>query len=176
MRGVVMEAQVRKIDGFKSARGFSLSEVREVGLSVTQVRRLGIHVDSRRRTLHEFNVQTLKMLIEERKRQLEEEAAELIEVKVEKEKKKEVKKKEKKKEVKKKEVKKKEVKKEKEKEGKEIPLTAIKGVGKKKSETLEAAGISNVKDLLGADTDKLSEKSGFSPEYIEKLKEQARAV
>lgn len=174
-----MEAQVRKIDGLRSARGFSLSEVRKAGLSIHQAKKLGVYVDPRRRTLHEFNVQTLKTLMEERQKQLEEEAQRMereLEEKEKEEKKKEKKKKkkvEKKKEVKEKKLEKKEVK-EKEIEGKN--LTEIKGVGKKRAEALETAGISTVEDLLKADAEELAEKTGFTPEYIEKLKEKARAL
>lgn len=168
-----MEAQVKKMNGFKSARGFSLSEIEKAGLSVRQVRTLGVYVDPRRRTLHEFNVQTLKTLIEEHQKQLKE--AQKAKEKVEEE---EKKKKKKKKEKKVKKVeKKKEIKKEKKKEKIEkVDLTEIKGVGKKKAETLEAAGVSSVEELIRTDTAELAEKTGFSPEYIEKLKEQAKAL
>ena len=177
-----MDAQVRKMDGLKSGKGFSLSEVRKAGLSIYQVKKLGVYIDPRRRTLHEFNVHTLQTLIQERQRQLEEEAQrkmerEEVEEKEEKKKKKKEKK-EKKKEVKKKEEKKPK-KKEEKKEIKEVEkrsLTEIKGVGKKRAETLEAAGISTVEDLLKADTEELAEKTGYTPEYIEKLKENARSL
>ena len=190
-----MEPQVKKIHDLKSGRGFSLSEVRQAGFSIRQVRKLGVYIDQRRKTLHEFNVQTLQMLMEERLKQLEEEAQrielEREERKEEKEKKKmkkEAEEKEKKKidkkrkEEKKKEAKKKEKKKE-EKEKKEekkeeegISLTEIKGIGKKKAEAFEAAGIYTVEDLLKADTEELAEKTQFTSDYIEKLKEQARSL
>ncbi len=167
-----MEAHVEKPHGLRSGRGFSLSEIQKVGLDVRQVRKLGIYVDSRRRTLHEFNVETLKMLVEERQKQLEEEAKARIErEKVEKKKVKKKVKEEKKKEEKKKEVKEKKVKVE-----KEIDLTEIKGVGKKRAETLKSAGISTADDLLKADTAELAEKTKFSEAYIEKLKKNAEAL
>lgn len=191
-----MEAQVKKSSGLRPGRGFSLSEVHKVGLTVHQVRKLGIYVDPRRKTFHEFNVQNLKTLIETRKKQLEEEAEiikkerEDIEEKKkvkEKEKEKKKKKKEEKKRTKKKKVEekieeKKEVeKKEKEKKKKEekskvIDLTQIKGIGKKKAEEFESAGILTVEDLLKADTEELSEKTKFSTDYIEKLKGRARSL
>ena len=183
-----MEAQVEKPHGLRSARGFSLSEVRKVGFTIRQVRTLGIYVDSRRRTLHEINVETMKMLVEERQKQLEEESKARMEKEaVEKVEKKKVKKKvEKKKKVKKKveekpkkveeKPKKVEEKPKKVEKGKEIDLTEIKGVGEKKAETLKSAGISSVGDLLKADTAELAEKTNFSEAYIEKLKKNAETL
>jgi predicted flap endonuclease-1-like 5' DNA nuclease len=189
-----MESQVKKINGIKSGRGFSLSEVQKAGFTLRQVRKLGIYVDTRRRTLHEFNVETLQVLINERQKQLEEEIKraeqEREEAKIEKEKKEKRKKKEEKerKEKEKRERKKKEEKEKKLKEEKikkeeieekieeEISLTEIKGVGKKRAEALEAAGIHTVADLLAANADELAEKTQFTPDYIEKLKENARML
>ena len=162
-----MEAQVRKAHGHRPGKGFSLSEIRKAGFTTHQVRKVGVYVDSRRRTIHEFNVQTLRTLMEERQKQLQEEVKERIE--------KEVKEKKIKKEKKEKKIKKekKEVKKEKPVE-KGTDLTEIKGVGKKRAEALEAAGVSTVEELIETDTDELAEKTGFTAEYIEKLKEKAR--
>ena len=197
-----MESQVKKINGIKSGRGFSLSEVQKAGFTLRQVRKLGIYVDTRRRTLHEFNVETLQVLIDERQKQLEEEIkraeqereeAMIEKEKKEKKKKKEEKEKKKKEEKERKEKEEKERKKKEEKEKKlkeekikkeeieekieeEISLTEIKGVGKKRAEALEAAGIHNVADLLAADTDELAEKTQFTPDYVEKLKENARIL
>ncbi|MBU7043293.1 MAG: ribosomal protein L13e [Theionarchaea archaeon] len=175
-----MEAQVEKSSGLRPGRGFSLSEVHKVGLTVHQVRKLGIYVDPRRKTFHEFNVQNLKTLIETRKKQLEEEAEiikkEREEIK-EKKKAEEKEKKEKKKRTKKKKVEEKfEEKKKKEEKPKDIDLTQIKGIGKKKAEEFESAGILTVADLLKADTEELSEKTKFSTDYIEKLKGRARSL
>jgi predicted flap endonuclease-1-like 5' DNA nuclease len=78
-----------------------------------------------------------------------------------------------KKEKKEKKVKKKEVKKEKPVE-KGTDLTEVKGVGKKRAEALEAAGVSTVEELIETDTEELVEKTGFTAEYVEKLKEKAR--
>ena len=171
-----MEAQVRKAHGHRPGKGFSLSEIRKAGFTTHQVRKVGVYVDSRRRTLHEFNVQTLRTLMEERQKQLQEEVKERME--------KEVKEKKVKKEKKEKKVKKKEVKKEKPVEKKQVKkekpvekgtdLTEVKGVGKKRAEALEAAGVSTVEELIEADTEELAEKTGFTAEYIEKLKEKAR--
>ncbi|MEM1540202.1 MAG: ribosomal protein L13e [Candidatus Bathyarchaeia archaeon] len=41
-------------------KGFSLRELKEVKLSLKQALKLGIAVDSRRRTVHENNVKSLK--------------------------------------------------------------------------------------------------------------------
>ena len=41
-------------------RGFSKGELEMAGLSAGEARRVGIRVDSRRRTVHEGNVETLK--------------------------------------------------------------------------------------------------------------------
>jgi ribosomal protein L13E len=41
-------------------KGFSLGELKEIKLSLKQALKLGIPVDSRRRTVHEENVKTLK--------------------------------------------------------------------------------------------------------------------
>jgi large subunit ribosomal protein L13e len=41
-------------------KGFSLGELKEVKLSLKQALKLGISVDSRRRTVHEDNVKSLK--------------------------------------------------------------------------------------------------------------------
>ncbi len=174
-----MEAQVRKQHDLRSGRGFSLSEIRTVGLNVPQARKLGIYVDPRRKTLHEFNVKALEVLMEERQKQLEEEA-EQVKVKEKEVREKEKKKKEKvkKKPRKKEERKRKEKVKEKPAKKKEraVQVTEIKGVGKKKAEELNSAGITTVEDLLKADAEELAEKTAFSSEYIEKLKKKARSL
>jgi predicted flap endonuclease-1-like 5' DNA nuclease len=171
-----MEAQVQKQNGLRSARGFSLSEIRKTGLNIYQARKLGVYIDPRRRTLHEFNVKKLEVLIRERQEQLQKEA----------EKEKEREEKAKKKKVKEKKVKEKPEKKKKEvgkKEEAEVrkieakgDLTQIKGIGKKRAEELEAAGIATVEELIRADAEKLAEETGFTAEYIKKLKERARTL
>lgn len=44
----------------REGRGFSLGEIKRVGLTVHEARRLGILVDKRRKMSHPTNVQTLK--------------------------------------------------------------------------------------------------------------------
>ncbi|MEM3565527.1 MAG: ribosomal protein L13e [Candidatus Bathyarchaeia archaeon] len=44
----------------RPGKGFSLRELKEVKLSLKQALKLGIPVDSRRRTVHEGNVEALK--------------------------------------------------------------------------------------------------------------------
>lgn len=44
----------------RGGRGFSLGEIKEAGLNVGKVRLLGMPVDTRRDTVHEENVKTLK--------------------------------------------------------------------------------------------------------------------
>ncbi len=58
------------------------------------------------------------------------------------------------------------------KERDEKPLTSIKGIGEKTSEKLEDASIKSVRDLSGADTEELSEKTGISEKRIEKWKDK----
>jgi len=46
---------------FRKGRGFSISEIKEAGLSFQEAKRLGIPVDRRRRSAWEENIRTLKM-------------------------------------------------------------------------------------------------------------------
>jgi len=48
-------------------RGFSLQELKKAGLSLKEALRLHIPVDSRRRTLHEENIEVIKNLLESKK-------------------------------------------------------------------------------------------------------------
>ncbi|MEM2930045.1 MAG: ribosomal protein L13e [Thermoproteota archaeon] len=45
---------------WRLARGFSLGELKEAGLTVDQARKLGLPLDSRRKSRHEENVKKLK--------------------------------------------------------------------------------------------------------------------
>ncbi len=46
--------------GVRKGRGFSIGELREAGINVKQARKLGIHVDKRRRSVHQWNVEALR--------------------------------------------------------------------------------------------------------------------
>ncbi|BAA79507.1 50S ribosomal protein L13e [Aeropyrum pernix K1] len=50
--------------GVRRGRGFSLGELAEAGLDAKKARKLGLHVDTRRRTVHPWNVEALKKYIE----------------------------------------------------------------------------------------------------------------
>ncbi|MEM2281820.1 MAG: ribosomal protein L13e [Candidatus Bathyarchaeia archaeon] len=45
-------------------KGFSLDELKKVGLNLKQALKLGIPIDTRRRTVHEENVEKLKKFLE----------------------------------------------------------------------------------------------------------------
>jgi len=57
-----------------------------------------------------------------------------------------------------------------------VDLTEIKGVGKVIAAKLEAAGILNARDLVGADLEELSEKVGYPVSRLEKLKQEAEKI
>lgn len=45
---------------FRFGRGFSILELKEVGLSIKDARRLNLKIDPRRKTLHKENIELLK--------------------------------------------------------------------------------------------------------------------
>lgn len=45
---------------WRVGRGFSVGEIKQVGLTVEQARLLGIYVDERRKSVHEVNVKALR--------------------------------------------------------------------------------------------------------------------
>lgn len=67
------------------------------------------------------------------------------------------------------------IKKKKEKK-KAISIREIKGVGKKRAEALESAGIKTVEDLIKADIGKLSEKTKISEKLLRKYIEEAKKL
>ncbi len=56
----------------RTGRGFSLGEIKAINLSEREARLLGIRVDTRRKTVHEENIKTLKEYLSNLKKQLEE--------------------------------------------------------------------------------------------------------
>ena len=47
----------------RKGKGFSLDELREVGLNARQAKKLGIAVDKRRRSVREENIELLKQFL-----------------------------------------------------------------------------------------------------------------
>ncbi|MCF8884477.1 MAG: ribosomal protein L13e [Nitrososphaerota archaeon] len=45
-------------------RGFSLNELKKVGLSVREARKIGLYVDERRRSVRQENIEFLRMFLE----------------------------------------------------------------------------------------------------------------
>ncbi len=125
---------VRKPDGLRKGRGFSLRELKEAGLSLADARKLNIAVDRRRRSMHPENVEVLRKIVTKSR-------AEKVE-----------------------------------KAEKRIELEEIKGVGPKKAEQLARAGIRSANDLLEADLEHVSEKSGISVKVLEKLRREAERL
>ena len=46
--------------GLREGRGFSLSELKAVGLTAEEAKRLSIPIDKRRRSTHEWNIRILQ--------------------------------------------------------------------------------------------------------------------
>lgn len=55
-----------------------------------------------------------------------------------------------------------------------IPLTAIKGIGKKREEIFKSIGIKSVNDLAKADVDEISNKTNISRKILEKYIKEAK--
>ncbi|MHA1237872.1 MAG: ribosomal protein L13e [Candidatus Odinarchaeia archaeon] len=143
----------------RKGRGFSLSELKEAGLTVDIAKRLGIPIDRRRRTLHPENVELLKDYVMEE--QISAKPAKKAPVK---EKKKKVKPEEK---VEKPSP-----------EGALDELVQIKGLGKTSAEKLINAGIQSIKDLLNVEKniEKVAEETGISATRLQKWIEEAKKL
>jgi len=46
--------------GLRDGKGFSLGELKAVGIDIKAARKLGIPVDTKRRSVHEWNIERLK--------------------------------------------------------------------------------------------------------------------
>jgi len=60
----VVAKKIRGVLRFRRGRGFSLSELKECGLTVPEVRKKGLRIDELRRTKHEENIKVLKAWLE----------------------------------------------------------------------------------------------------------------
>jgi len=59
------QAQRHDRSGWKNAKGFSYNEIKGSGLNLRDAQRLSIKIDKRRQTVHQINMQALKILLNE---------------------------------------------------------------------------------------------------------------
>ncbi len=64
MTDAIVAKKIRGAMSFRRGRGFSLSELKECGLTVLDARKKGLRVDELRRTKHEENIKALKAWLE----------------------------------------------------------------------------------------------------------------
>lgn len=153
----ILQSKVKSRKGLRDGNGFSLTELKEAGLTVAQVRKLGIRVDERRRSLHAFNVQALREL---QKAQPEAKPKPVRAKAAAPQKKAAAAPKEKVAAV----------------AAASIPLTEVKGIGAKRAESLAAAGIKDARDLADADLAALAEKAKIPPKTLQKYQEEAKRL
>ncbi|UXD21496.1 50S ribosomal protein L13 [Ignicoccus pacificus DSM 13166] len=60
----ILRKDAGKKPRLKVGRGFSKAELEEVGLTFKQALKMGIPIDKRRKTKHEWNVETLRKWLE----------------------------------------------------------------------------------------------------------------
>ncbi len=55
----------KKSKEVRVGRGFSVEELKAVGLTIEKARKLGLYVDKRRKSIHQWNIEALKKFLEE---------------------------------------------------------------------------------------------------------------
>jgi len=66
MEKAIAKRQVRGTVKVREARGYSLEELREVGLDRSKAMEKGVQIDKLRRTKHEENVKKLRSALKEK--------------------------------------------------------------------------------------------------------------
>lgn len=156
----MLRPKVKSRKGLREGNGFSLTELKEAGLTVAQAKRLGVRVDERRRSLHAFNVQALRELqkapLEEKPKPVRAKAAAP---------------------QKKAEAPKRAAAAPKEKAvAASIPLTEVKGIGEKRAESLAVAGIKDARDLVAVDLEPLAKRAKIPFKTLQKYQEEAKKL
>ncbi len=65
----ILRKDAGKKPRLRRGRGFSKGELEAVGLDFKRALKMGIPIDKRRKTVHEWNIETLKKWLEERKKE-----------------------------------------------------------------------------------------------------------